>query len=269
VTVCLSGDGADEIFAGYATYAADRLHGWLSRAPAPLIGAARGLVNRFLPVRFSKVSFDYKLRRFLEGLSTDPQQAHHHWRIILNSDHKRGVLRPEVREECRSNGFDSFARFFQEVDGCDLLDQAMYVDLKTWLVDDILVKVDRATMAHSLECRNPFLDHRLVELAAALPAEWKMRRLQKKFILRRARAQSLPAEVLHQRKSGFNAPVSHWLAGDLEALARSVLSEGPLTDWIDTDAIDRMWREHRAGQRDHGLALFGLTSLGLWMSQTD
>jgi asparagine synthase (glutamine-hydrolysing) len=267
VTVCLSGDGADETFAGYPTYKADRLYRWIRRAPRPLIGVAQSLVGRHLAVSFDKVSFDYKLRRFLEGLYLEPEEAHHHWRTIFTPAEKNELLRPEFRQVCQSSGMETFARFHQDVADCNFIDQAMYVDIKTWLVDDILVKVDRSTMAHSLEARTPFLDHRLVEFAASLPTNWKLDGGETKALLRRRGAAIFGQAHMNQKKQGFNAPVNHWLASELEPLARSVLTESPLTEWLAPDSVDTMWKDHKTGQKDHGLKLFGLTCLGLWMSQ--
>jgi len=268
VTVCLSGDGADELFAGYPTYQADRLHGWLRHLPSRLVAGAEHLVERHLAVSFDKVSTDYKLRRFLQGLHLDPPRAHHHWRTIFTPDEKAELLRPEYREACSSDGGEIFAGFHRDVAACDFIDQAMYVDIKTWLVDDILVKLDRSTMAHSLEARPPFLDHRLVELAASLPVECKLKALKTKSLLRDRGARVLGRDSMRQKKQGFNAPVNHWLASELEPLARSVLRESPLSEWLVPSAIDTMWSEHREGRKDHGLKLFGLTCLGLWMAQS-
>src|SRR5207249_8551208 len=122
------------------------------------------------------------------------------------------LLRPDVRVVVTER--DPFARFdehFNDVSDLDDLDQALYVDLKTWLPDDVLVKVDRMTMAHSLESRAPFLDPRLVEFAASLPASWKLKGWRKKHILKRSQRRRLPARTLTRAKQGFNAPVSHWM----------------------------------------------------------
>ena len=267
VTVCLSGDGGDEILAGYETYKADRLHHLLRWAPRSLTGSAGFLVRALWPVSFDKVSFDYKLRQFLTGQNLDFHHAHHHWRTIFSRDQKRSLLRPGYRDLADSDGFDCFAQYFGEVGDCHYLDQAMFVDIKTWLVDDILVKVDRATMAHSLEARAPFLDHRLVELAASPPVEWKLRRLDGKYLLKRAHRQSLPKGILRQRKSGFNAPVSQWLNGPFGAAARQLIDTSPVVDWVIPEAVHRLWEEHRGKIRDHGLRLFGLTCLALWMRE--
>ncbi len=264
VTVCLSGDGGDEIFAGYETYTADRLRHATHWLPAPMTRAAERAVAAVWPVSFGKVTFDHKLRRFLAGHRSDQRRAHYSWREIFNPDEKRRLLRDAEGEA----GADTFAEFvprFEEVRDCHYLDQAMYVDLKTWLVDDIMVKVDRATMAHSLEARAPLLDHRLVEFAAALPVGWKLQRLHKKHLLKLSQRANLPEPVIKRRKLGFNAPVSHWLQGGLGQMAKDVTTDGGMSSWFNRAVIDDLWRDHEAKRADHSLKLFGLTCFGMWL----
>jgi asparagine synthase (glutamine-hydrolysing) len=266
VTVCLSGDGSDEIFAGYATYAADRLRHLTSWLPGPMTRGLLQLFDRLLPVSFDKVSFDYRLRQFLRGHGLPADRAHVSWRLINDDGAKRRLLHPDWdRPALVADPFDSFRAHFDEVADCHYLDQAMYVDAKTWLVDDILVKVDQASMAHGLEVRPPFLDHRLVEFAAALPVEWKFQHWRQKHLLKASQRRHLPAAILDRRKQGFNAPVSHWLNGTLEEIGRSATRSPAMEAWFDLRAIDALWAAHRARKRDHGLPLFGLTCLGLWM----
>ena len=267
VTVCLSGDGGDEILAGYETYQADRYHHTLSRLPSFAWRPIERWVDRLWPVRFDKVSFDYKLRRFLQGLQLDGRRAHHHWRKIFSDEEKRALFKDRHRELAESDGFDIIDRHFEEISDCHFLDQAMYVDIKTWLVDDILVKVDRATMAHSLESRAPYLDHRLMEFAASLPVSLKLKGLRRKHLLRRARRDRLPRQVIAQKKKGFNAPVGHWLRGPLRDASRRLTTGEPVSEWLEPAAVETLWQEHLDGRRDHGLKLFGLTCLGLWMSE--
>jgi asparagine synthase (glutamine-hydrolysing) len=270
VTVSLSGDGADECFAGYETYTADRLHRALAWVPRGLARASFRAADALLPVSFSKVSLDYKVRHFLFELHLDAPRAHASWRNILSPDAQRDMMQPWWREAVCADEADpyrEFARHFEAVQGCHYIDQAGYVDIKTWLADDILVKVDRSTMAHSLEARAPLLDHRLIEFAAALPADWKLKGLRKKYLLRQSQRGRLPDWVLDGRKQGFNAPVSQWFSGPLRAFAQDTLASPRLHHWIRPEAIDRLLREHIAVQRDHGLKLFGLICLSLWLNQ--
>lgn len=269
VTVCLSGDGSDEIFAGYETYVADallRATRWVPRAATRALArvAAAG------PVTFDKVSIDFKVRQFLRGHSASPERAHFAWRRIFSDEEKRELLHPEHRSALRdADPFTRFQHFYDDVRDCHPLDQALYVDIKTWLADDILVKVDRMTMAHALEARAPFLDHRLMELAASLPPAWKLNRRGRKHVLRQSQQRRLPPDILRRRKEGFNAPVSAWLAGPLRDLAKEATSVRVLGDLLRPEPIARLWDEHLARHADHGLKLFGLTCLGLWLDSRE
>jgi asparagine synthase (glutamine-hydrolysing) len=270
VTVALSGDGADECFAGYETYAADRLHRALSWLPGGLKRTGYRVADTLLPVSFSKVSLDYKLRHFLAGLPLDEARAHASWRDILSCQERQALLRPEWLDNLgeAADPFAAFAPHFAAVKDCHPIDQASYVDIKTWLADDILVKVDRSTMAHSLEARAPLLDHRLVEFAAALPPDWKLKGLRKKYLLRESQRGRLPDRVLDGTKRGFNAPVSTWLNGPLRDFAHDVLASPRLAEWVRPAAVETLLSEHRTRRRDHGLKLFGLICLSLWLDQT-
>ena len=264
VTVSLSGDGGDELFAGYETYVADRLHHLIRAVPAPLTRLAERALGALLPVSMTKVSLDYKLRQFLAGARHEFRRAHYSWRTLFAEDELTRLIRPERAEARQSDPYDGFHGHYEAVKDCHYLDQAAYVDLKTWLPDDILVKLDRASMAHGLEARAPFLDHRLVEFAAALPVALKLRLFQKKFLLRRLHGRYFPAELRARRKLGFNAPVAHWFARDGRESLRAFTHAPALLDWVVPEEVDRLWREHRAGVRDNGFRLFTLACLGAW-----
>jgi asparagine synthase (glutamine-hydrolysing) len=265
VTVCLSGDGADEAFGGYETYVADRLHHLASALPRGLLRALPA-VAELLPVRFSKVSFDYKARQFASGCQFGADRAHYHWREIFGPRERYDLIRPEWRNACRDTS-EAFRRFSDELNDCHYLDRAFYVDLKTWLADDILTKVDRSTMAHSLEARAPYLDHRILEFAASLPADMKVTWARKKIVLKKSQEGRVPASVLNRKKAGFNAPVSHWFDQRLEQLGRDVTGSVRMAEWVDTDRVENLWREHRERVRDNGYRLFALVCLGLWLER--
>lgn len=267
ITVALSGDGGDELFAGYETYAADRVHDMMKWIPdwaaKSMLAAAHAL-----PVTHNKVSFDYKLRQFLPGLAMSSGRAHYSWRNIFNAEEKSALMRPEWRELIeRADPFQQFETYLNEVEGCHYLDQAMYMDIKTFLPDDILVKVDRATMSHGLESRAPFLDHRLVEFAASLPLDYKMKGMRKKHLLKETMKNALPARVIDKKKQGFSAPVSSWLDGPLKSFADDVLSDALLADWFDTSYIEQLRIQHSRRIKDNGYKLFGLVCFGIWLRQ--
>jgi asparagine synthase (glutamine-hydrolysing) len=270
VTVALSGDGGDETFAGYETYVADKLHRMAAHSPRWLRQHAHAILDRWLPVNHKKVGLPEKLRRFSKALREDFARAHAAWRDIFGADELSGLLRPEWRHHAQAPAqrdlFEHyFASHFAEVAGCDPLDQATYVDIKTWLPDGILVKADRTSMAHSLEVRCPLLDHRIVEFAAQLPPEMKLRGISKKFLLKQSQRARLPAWLLDRPKQGFNAPVSQWILGALRPLCEDVLFSGPMQEWFDPLQLRRLWSEHRTMERDHGLKLFGLLTVALFL----
>jgi len=264
VTVSLSGDGGDELFGGYETYVADTLHHLTRRVPAPLVRSIATIADHFVPVSFAKVSADYKLRQFLSGHGYSDARAHYHWRTIFSEDEKRQLLSPPIwREVSCHDPFEEFQRFDRDVKGCHYLNRASYVDIKTWLADDILVKVDRASMAHGLEVRAPFLDHRVVEFAASLPADWKLRGLRKKFVLKASQAGRLPDRTIHRRKQGFNAPVSHWLMSALSQRVEQLAGTGG-SDLFDARFVRQLWDDHLQRRRDNGLKLLVLINFQLW-----
>jgi asparagine synthase (glutamine-hydrolysing) len=257
VKVALSGEGGDELFGGYYTYAADLLALHLGWA-APL---ARPFVER-LPSSSRNASFDYKAKRFVRGAGLPPLERHHAWKEIFS---------PDIRAQLtlQRPGFDPVnvlrARF-AETEGAELLARLQDVDLGTYLVDDLLVKTDRASMAHSLEARVPYLDPLVAGLAQALPTKLKVSGLRKKRLLRKAAEPLLPRRIVYGRKRGFSIPAAAWLRGELEPFARDVLSAETLKRQaffrpvVVTDLIDR----HVAGKEDLSRQLWGLLAFTLW-----
>ena len=270
VTVALSGDGGDECFAGYETYVAGKLHRMAQHSPRWMRAHAHGVLDRWLPVNHRKVGWPEKVRRLTGALAQDFPRAHASWRDIFGADELPGIMQRGWRDQIGAAPerelFDAyFGKHFAEVQGCDPLDQATYVDIKTWMVDDILVKADRTSMAHSLEVRCPLLDHRIVEFAAQLPPEMKLRGFSKKHLLKHSQRSRLPAWLLDRKKQGFNAPVSQWLLGPLRPLVQEVLFSAQMREWFDEGALRSLWRQHERVERDNGLKLFGLLAVGLFL----
>jgi len=216
VTVALSGDGGDELLAGYPTYRADALHKYFMKIPGGLRALAGGLAQSFLRPSYKKVSWDYKIRHFLKSRNLSPERAHYWWRVIFSEEEKRQIMSEDLLAECRDyDPFDNFEQRFREVAKADFLSQTLYVDMKTWLQDDILVKADRMSMASSLEVRSPFLDHRLLEFCARLDGPAKIKASRQKVILKDAMKGTLPSRILSRTKRGFNAPTRHFGAENL------------------------------------------------------
>jgi asparagine synthase (glutamine-hydrolysing) len=257
VKVALSGEGGDELFGGYYTYVADLL----AERFGPLAAAARPLVER-LPSSTRKASFDYRAKRFARAAHLPPLERHHGWKEIFSAD-----ARAELTG--RRQGFDPLSLLqarFAETEGHDLLSRLQDVDLGIYLVDDLLVKTDRASMAWSLEARVPFLDTVVANFAFSLPASLRVRGFDKKRLLRRAVEPLLPREVVHGRKRGFSIPAASWLRGELEPFARETLSAATLRrqGLVDPAAAARVLDEHVSGRSDLSRQLWGLLSLTLW-----
>jgi asparagine synthase (glutamine-hydrolysing) len=207
VKVILGGDGADELLAGYVTYRADKLKCLTDLAPKAALGLVARLFRRFVAPSYKKVSWDYKASRFLAGASYSPERAHYFWRTIFDDNEVADILTTESMESLGGyHPFSSFRRAYEMLPGQSALSRHLFTDMQTWLPDDILVKCDRMSMAHSLELRVPFLDHRLVELVARLPDKAKMSGLNQKVVLKRAMAERLPRAILARAKKGFNFP---------------------------------------------------------------
>jgi len=181
---------------------------------------------------YQKVSWDYKIKQFLLGHGMDRRRAHYSWRTIFSDEEKKKLIHPDLAAACDGyDPFDTFANHFDRVSGTDFLSQCLYVDLKTWLQDDILVKVDRASMAFGLEIRSPFLDHRMVEFAASLPNASKFGWFQRKKLLRDHLRGKVPTKIINGGKQGFSAPTGHFDPQGLSALA----SRGWLRDDFHVD----------------------------------
>ncbi|HLH41147.1 MAG TPA: asparagine synthase (glutamine-hydrolyzing) [Bryobacteraceae bacterium] len=256
VTVALSGDGADELFGGYNTYLADRYARALRVFPrAVRSGAAR--LARFLPVSDEKIGIDYKITRMLEGSLLDPVNAHLFWNGTFAG-----------AEKARLCSIAGGARPLAVPNGnCGYLNRFIALDQLYYLPDDILNKCDRMSMAHSLEVRPPFLDHRLVEFASRLPENLKIRGTRLKFVLRELMKNRLPRPVIQRRKEGFDIPAHHWLRTALkpllvETLTRRNVEAGGIFSWT---AIDEILRAHLARRANAGYHLWGLLVLFLWM----
>jgi asparagine synthase (glutamine-hydrolysing) len=257
VKVALSGEGGDELFGGYYTYAADLIAARFGR----FARLARPLVER-LPSSNARASFDYRAKRFVRAAHLPPLERHHGWKEIFSPD-----LRAELTG--RQNGFDPVdvlrARY-GETEGAPELARLQDVDLGVYLVDDLLVKTDRASMAHSLEARVPYLDTSVTNLALALPTRHKVQVLAKKVLLRKAAEPLLPREIVHGRKRGFSIPAAAWLRGELEPFARETLSADRLRrqGFFRPEIVSRLVDDHVSGREDLSRQLWGLLAFTLW-----
>jgi asparagine synthase (glutamine-hydrolysing) len=267
VTVALSGDGGDELFAGYPTYPAHRLARVYERVPAWLReGVVRPLVER-LPVSLSDMSLDFRLKRFVEGIPLAGPERHAFWLGSFSPSEQQALLTPDalaametppsygyVRDQAARNGRASW------------LERMLYLDLKGYLGEGVLTKVDRASMACSLEVRVPLLDREVVELAASLPPELKLRGLTTKYVVKRALRGVLPDEILARRKKGFGVPLARWFCSELKPVLLEICSPEALRrgGLFRPDAVARLLSEHWERRRDHRKKLYTLVAFQLW-----
>jgi asparagine synthase (glutamine-hydrolysing) len=268
VTVALTGDGADEILAGYPTHRATPWAHRLEFLPDGLLSAIVGPVLSLLPVSERKISRRERLYRFANGVGLPWRHAHAVWREIHTEKEKRAIVR-EGAVTGREALFRAYDAYYDRVASRGMLDQMLYVDTCFYLPNDMLAKVDRMSMAHSLETRVPYLDHELVEYAATLPDHLKLRGGVGKAVLRDVMAGRLPEVTLTRSKVGFNIPVGKWLRGELYEMLADNLSTDRLNRvgiWR-PEGVERMVRAHRRRERDYGHQLWGLLTFMLWWQQ--
>lgn len=259
-TVALSGEGSDELFAGYLTYQANQYSAAARRLPRFLRRAALACAME-LPVQDGRISFEYKAKRFFEGCLLSPELAHIFWNGTHSEKEKQaiylfansGSVRDWVSQMRRDGGLQGYLDF----------------DQRYYLADDILYKVDRMSMAHALEVRPPFLDPRIVDFAAALPDNFKLNGRTSKYVLRRLMADKLPAHVLHRSKVGFDIPVHDWFRGPLrqfvlDTVNRDAVEASGLFRW---PAVESLIRKHLDRRENAGYQLWGLMVLLMWMKR--
>lgn len=261
VTVALTGDGADELLGGYVTLQADALYAKLRFLPASLLALVRKAVEA-LPETHKKLDLAYKLKQFFRAFPRPAEEAHASWRMLFQPETLAGICsRGELAQEL----FTPFLTAWNEAQGLPRLDRLLYVDYKTWLADDILVKADRASMLHALELRSPFLDWRLFRLCAGMPADLKRQGRKGKIILKRVAERLLPPSVLERPKQGFNAPVARWFLTQWRPLAEEYLTPAHLESaGLNPRIIGTLWQEHRSGKRNHGFRLYPVLLYLLW-----
>lgn len=266
VTVALGGDGGDELFAGYPMYRGHRLAALYERIPSALRAGLVEPLVRLLPVKTKNLSFDYKATRFVAGAKYDSVARHHVWFGSFAPGEQESLLTPDVLRQSDGDVYREARRMLEECDSSDVVEQMQSLDARLYLAEDILTKVDRASMAVSLEVRAPFLDPRVAEFAASLPSNYKLRGSKTKYILKRAIADILPPFVARRGKKGFGVPVAEWLKGKLRPLARDLLSPDRVRNAgvFNPEYVTRLQDEHERGVANHRKLLWTLLMFELW-----
>jgi asparagine synthase (glutamine-hydrolysing) len=270
VKVILSGDGGDELFGGYEHYQAQtlsksRLSGFLQK-PLP------GIVKNFRPSAKKKGLWN-KIRRYAQGFEHSSNLRHFRWMMFLSEANKTLLYSPDLIQDLdrTTNVHDSppLAYLFSQMDQFDDITGELYLDFKTYLVDDILVKVDRMSMATSLESRVPLLDHKVVEYAFALPGHLKLKGMTTKWILKKTVERLLPRENIYRRKEGFSIPIKHWLRNELRDLMLGYLDEQKIQKegLFNFEPIKHMIDSHLAGKENYSHQLWALLVFEIWREQ--
>jgi len=268
IKVALSGEGSDELFGGYPTYLGARLAEYYLRLPGRVRRQVSRPLLRFLPVSSTAVPKGLFLRRFLSHAEKRPAERHHIWFGMFNPSELDQLFAPDWvgPHPASSVIFAPLERVLEGAHPADTLSEMLYLDFRLYLEDNLLVKVDRASMACSLELRTPFLDHRLIEFAASLPGELKVRRFQLKYLLKKAVERWLPREIVYRQKRGFSVPIASWMRNELRPLLDETLEEEKLrrARMFNAAFVRRLLEEHWSGKADNRKTLWTLLAFQLW-----
>jgi asparagine synthase (glutamine-hydrolysing) len=266
VTVALGGDGGDEIFAGYPMYAGIKWAEIYKRVPLSMRNKIIEPLIRLLPVKTKNLSFDFKAMRFVTGAKYDPVARHHIWFGSFTPDEQEQLLTANALAETNGDIYQQAREMMNECGESDPVKSMQNLDTRLYLAEDILTKVDRASMAVSLEVRAPFLDPRVAEFAASLPSDYKLRGHKTKYILKKAVNDLLPPFVTRRPKKGFGVPVAEWLKQKLRPMARDLLSPERVrrAGVFNPDFVSRLQDEHERGTANHRKLLWTLLMFELW-----
>lgn len=266
VTVALSGDGGDELFGGYETYVAQQMARLWERVPGFVRAGVVEPALRGLPPRPEKKGWLNMARRFAEGLVHDPALGHARWRLFAGEALRSELFTPEALQALETGVGDHIRALSEEAGDRDPVDRALYVDARSYLTDNCLVKVDRMSMACSLEVRVPLLDQEVVELAFQVPPRLKVSGRTTKPLLKRVAARHVPSDCVYRPKEGFSIPIKHWLRDEFRPLLGDRLEEGELRrqGLFRPEVVGRLKREHLDGEANHSHVLWSLLVFHDW-----
>ena len=255
----LTGEGGDELFAGYARYYGERLSPLFRLLPNGVNSMARAFASRLPKLRRQKIA--------LFALSQKNEVSRFtNWFPLFNSEMHRELIASDDRQICDAAALRAFGFQLDRTDAVHPLNRMLYVDTKLWLPDFLLLRGDKLTMAHGLEARVPLLDHKLVEFAATLPPKLKLNGSMHKYLLKKVARKYLPAGIIDRKKEGFPIPISSWFRQEMKPFVRDLLSSDSIQrrGLFNPTYVNRLIAQHESGFADHGALLWGLISLELW-----
>lgn len=272
VTVALSGDGGDELFAGYLTYQADKLARLYGRVPGILSRKAVPWLVHQLPVSDTKVNFGFRARRFVDQALLEPGQRHFAWKAFFDEDLKQSLLQKHLLDSLSGNldGYSPYKYYFDEAPHFEEITRFQYTDTMVYLIDNNLTKVDRMSMAHSLEVRVPLLDTDIVEFAFRLPDQLKMPGMKLKHFLKESTKGMLPEEIVNRPKKGFNVPMPRWLKEGLKPVVDHYLSTQTVSKqgYFNPDTVQHLVNTHMNGNADYSRNIWALLMFNVWVEKT-
>jgi len=264
VTVALAGDGGDELFAGYDTYKAYKIAKYFRRLPSLIRNKIIKNIVSILPASPKRLSFEFKAKKFISGIDYPPEVANYIWWGAYHPEIRKNLFSPALIPE--ENPYSPIYFHLSHCPAKDELTCITYLDLKLYLQDDLLVKMDRMSMANSLEIRVPFLDHEVVEFAHQIPSSLKLKGLTTKYILKKAMEPYLPHEILSRRKIGFDIPLGVWIKNELKDFVQEILSPEALQKhgFFNQKFIAQILNEHFEGKHNHRQLLWPLIIFQFW-----
>ena len=269
VKVVLTGDGGDEVFAGYPTHVAYKVSRLFTKVPRSIREKLIRPLVMALPTSMERISFDYKAKRFVTGADLPFERAHYWWKVIFTEQDKQDLLTFDFLKPGFRDSFEVFEEHFRKARHAHPLNQLLYVDLKTFLLDDNLAKVDRMTMANSLEARLPLLDHELLDRVAMLPPDIKTSGLRTKSLLRAAVKGLLPPSIRKGKKKGFTPPLPFWIKDELRGFFRDTFTEKRLraTGVLNASYCRALLDDHLAGRKDNNRQIWTILALLCWLER--
>ncbi len=265
VTVCLSGEGADESYAGYDRFKAARMAAWFNLIPGPLRRQVIGRLVALLPDQSQKKGAINMLKRFVEGANLPEEGNHLRWQYFLSDRLAGDLFTDGFRKATTQDPFRLVREYAERCADADTVNRQIYLDMRYMMTDSVLMKVDKMSMASSLEVRVPLLDHVLVEFLASLPGDWKLKGMTTKHIFRSALEELLPREIVYRGKQGYSLPVKHLLRGEMKHYMVTLLNESPLIrEKMNVGFINRLIEEHCAMKHNHNHVLWALMNMAIW-----